>query len=413
MKTNLFVAGLFVLASTAVQAQTFSSGSTGADGPASCYNTAVTWQVPPSGVFNFTTVTITGCNVFFTPNQRNTPVIILAEGNVTLSTSSLYLYASGQTPGPGGYFGGASGQTGFGPGGGAPGQNGQWVGPLSLVPLIGGSGGGGPASGAGLGGGGGGAIVIASSSSIECTGTSNGIVATGETTVATGAGRGAGGAIRLVANSVSGNCQLRATGGVSTNPGLIRIEAPVGGLNYTGTSTPPAVLSTINPTIIPISTTAALTVASIGGFPVPSDAGTRPGTVDVVLPRSLTDPISVAVQGRNIPVGTAVNLNLSGSTGVTYTPGSLAGSLELSTATLLVNGLNRTAETHLFVYATFDVPEGAAALNLEGPDQVARIRVEGAPGKPSTTKYLRKDGSEIDPKEIPAGLVAYLSSPKH
>src|SRR5204863_4365125 len=163
--------------------------------------------------------------------------------------------------------------------------------------------------------------------------------------------------------SVSGSCQLLATAGIGSNHGLIRLEAQVGQLLYTGSSTPAAVLSTVNPAIIPTSTTASLTVASIGGFPVSSDAGVRPGTVDVVLPRGLTDPISVVVQGRNIPIGTAVNLNLSGSSGVTYTPGTLAGSLGLTTATLLVSGLNRSTETHLFVFATFDVPLSAALFN--------------------------------------------------
>jgi hypothetical protein len=144
---------------------------------------------------------------------------------------------------------------------------------------------------------------------------------------------------------------------------------------------------------------------------VPTDAGVRPGTVDVVLPRALTDPLSVVVQGRNIPVGTQVNLNLSGSTGTTYTPGTLAGSLDLSTATLLVSGISRTAETHLFVFVTFDVPQSAALLNPPGPYHVAQVRVQAAPGKPSTMAFLRRDGSEIDPKKIPWRLLAHLEHP--
>jgi hypothetical protein len=169
------------------------------------------------------------------------------------------------------------------------------------------------------------------------------------------------------------------------------------------------VLSTINPEIIPTSTTAALTISSIGGFPVLSDAGVSPGSVDVVLPRGLTDPIAVLVQGRNIPLGTQVNLNLSGSTGATYTPDSLTGTFELSSATLQVSGLDRGAETHLFVFATFDVPEGASSLNPEGPDQVAKLRVQTAPGQPSTMAFLRRDGSTIDPRKLPTALLDYFS----
>jgi hypothetical protein len=117
------------------------------------------------------------------------------------------------------------------------------------------------------------------------------------------------------------------------------------------------------------------------------------------------------VQAAKIPVGTQVNLNLSGSTGVTYTSGTLAGSFDQSTATLQITGLNRSTETHLFVYATFDVPlnQQAALLNPAGPNQVAKVQVRAAPGKPSTVAFLRRDGSEIDPRKIPPKLLAYLN----
>src|SRR5437868_6760935 len=66
------------------QAQTFNSGSTGVDGPfAPTTNTQV--QIPESGVFNFKTVNIHSNNhVTFKRNSKNTPVIILASGNVTI-----------------------------------------------------------------------------------------------------------------------------------------------------------------------------------------------------------------------------------------------------------------------------------------------------------------------------------------
>ena len=357
--TLVFVA--FSLSAAVAEAQTFSSGSTGASGALSLSaNETRVIQVPESGIFNFTTVTVpTGATLQFSPNQRNTPVI-LAQGAVTIDgtidvsppCSNSYIC---NAPGPGGFYGGTAGQSGFGPAGGAPGQSGQWVGPLSLVPPVGGSGGGGNNTGFyAYGTGGGGAIVIASSVSILCNGRIN-----ASSTQAFAAGPGAGGAIRLVANNVTGNCQLLAEGMQGAGHGLIRIEAPVGQLSYAGLPTHAAVLSTTNPQVLPSPTTAALTIASIGGFPVLSDAGVRPGTVDVVLPRGLSDPISVAVQGRNIPVGTQVNLPLTGSSGVTYTPTTLTGSFDLSSATLPVSGLDRNAETHLFVSAIFDVPQSA------------------------------------------------------
>ena len=81
-------------------AQTFLSGSTGADGPFQpTANT--TLPVPTSGIFHFTTVTIpTGVTVTFTPNATNTPVAILATGDVSLAAGSI-VNVSGQPGTPG------------------------------------------------------------------------------------------------------------------------------------------------------------------------------------------------------------------------------------------------------------------------------------------------------------------------
>lgn len=230
---------------------TFSSGSTGADG-ALAPTSDQTVQVPASGVFNYTTVNIpSGVTVKFTPNARNTAVTILASGNVTVAGT---INVDGQTGlasgfggpgGPGGFRGGSgglnsdsfAGTNGDGPGGGgggaasannandyygggggghqvagrtaessAPnvlnGAGGASYGTTALLPLVGGSGGGGGAGSATLkgsaGGGGGGAILIASSRTITLNGT---ISARGGGGVSvytpSGGGGGAGGAIRI------------------------------------------------------------------------------------------------------------------------------------------------------------------------------------------------------------------------
>src|SRR5262245_28320264 len=74
----------------AARAQIFVSGSTGADGsfnpsctPLPCM---VTVQLPPTGIFNYTTVNIhEGVTVRYARNQANTPVTILATGDVTIA----------------------------------------------------------------------------------------------------------------------------------------------------------------------------------------------------------------------------------------------------------------------------------------------------------------------------------------
>lgn len=209
------------------------SGSTGADGAfAPTVNTQVV--LPPSGILNYTTVNIpTGVTVTFTKNATNTPVVMLASGNVTIAGNIYLIGTDGKATGaagdgvlgddgipgvgaPGGYDGGqggvgtlvstatAGGGSGLGPGGGKGGVKGcnyygnpclgaggggfgtagaaSWnsyaaggvvYGSSQLLPLIGGSGGGGGAgntyTGAG-GGGGGGAILIASSGTVNITG---------------------------------------------------------------------------------------------------------------------------------------------------------------------------------------------------------------------------------------------------
>jgi hypothetical protein len=406
-RTLITVATLLTLTFT-VQAQSFSSGSTGADGALdtsllNCPGNSCEVQLPESGIFNYTTVNIPGGTTLrFKRNHRNTPVIILAQGNVnivgTISVSATNI-PDLNYPGPGGFFGGGANQPGFGPGGGTlvcNNRNGKWVGPLSLVPLVGGSGAAGmtcfvfdyP-----LGGGGGGAIAIASSTSI--------VLSTGANITASGGGiyaGGAGGAIRLVANSLTIAGNLTANGG---NPGVIRLEAPDSSLVFTGSANPAAVLSPINPVIVS-NTPPSLTIVSIGGYSVPSYSGSRFDTVDLLLPNQLTDPINIVVRGNNIPLGTQVEVRaVNGSGSATYTPGTLSGTLESSTATATASGLNRTGVTYLLATATFDPPQGAAVFNPKGPDQVAKVRVEAAPGAKPKYVFLRGNGTVIDVAKLP------------
>jgi hypothetical protein len=223
--TTLCLAGLVS------PALAFESGSTGADGEFSpTVNTEL--QIPASGVFNFTTVNIpTGVTVTFKKNTTNTPVVILASGNVTIAGTinasgghSAHSGAAGDgnlgddgipgLGGPGGYDGGRGGEPnkgnggrGLGPGGGEggkfhspyinggggagfgsvggdtpiysetsrpSGKGGPSYGSSQLLPLIGGAGGGGGGGGTSFagtgGGGGGGAILIASSGEVSVSG---------------------------------------------------------------------------------------------------------------------------------------------------------------------------------------------------------------------------------------------------
>jgi hypothetical protein len=414
MRTTLLLIALSCLLPLAAQAQTFNSGSTGADGALDLTAGNREVQLPESGILNYTTVNIpAGKKVTFKRNLRNTPVIMLASGNITIHgtidvsapISQSYPGPTNSVPGPGGFNGAGPCGVGFGPGGGLPpnGDNGRWLGPLSLVPIIGGSGGGGFNNSGGCwpGGGGGGAILIASSGSITLT-TGASIQALGRHTWSNGGTAGSGGAIRLVANALNVSGEINACGG---NCGVVRLEAPQGALAFTGTSSPPAVLSTINPVTVP-SAAPALNIISIGGYSVPSYSGQRFDTVDLLLPRQLPEPISVVVQASNVPVGSQVKVVFSGSGQATATTGTLTGSLASSTATLSISGLDRSgAITYLFASAVFDLPQSVQNFNLKGRDEIAQVRVEAAPGAKPKYVFLRKDGSEVERGKLPLPLL--------
>lgn len=360
-------------AAARAQLNTFSSGSTGADG-AFAPATSQTIQVPESGGFNFTTINIpTGVTITYTRNSKNSPVTILATGDVTIAgTISIsggngLNNGGGGRGGPGGYDGGAAGfgfdtfvgATGDGPGGGGGGSStagtnlgggggggyaiagitggaqnanslggagGAKYGSSTILPLIGGSGGGGGGAVAGnrggAGGGGGGAILIASSTSINFTGTISSLGGSGGFVGAAGAGGGggSGGVIRLIANTITGAGALNvsgANGGVTSSfpgggngaPGFVRIEAFNFSVFNPNVPTNSAFFSLPNPVTAPSAP--SLRIASVAGVAAPATPlGSLAGMPDIVVPSTTTNPVTVAIEAMNIPAGTVVQVTL-------------------------------------------------------------------------------------------------------
>lgn len=395
---------LVSMTTTPVAAQ-FNSGSTGADGAfnPSCAPTpcTVTVALPASGIFNFTTVNVpAGVTVMFSHNPANTPVTILASGDVTIAGT---IDVSGQDGfqsapgrgGPGGFDGGPGrtptgsqgGTSGLGPGGGSGAiPNGASFGTRlggpptyglpTLLPLIGGSGGGGSpilpggGAGAGGGGGGGGAILIASSGNIAVTGTvrSNG----GNTSTIGGGGSGAcgsGGAIRLIANQIAGNGTIQAKGrdnvflacagltGSGSGEGRIRFEASNLAFNLTGTISPAATFGLPGPVFTPADFP-AVKITSVGGAATPlPPQGTFVEPPDITLSPVAPNPVTINLQANNVPVGTliAVSVKTEGAGApVTVNSTPLVGTLANSTATASVTLPNATSV--ISATATFVTP---------------------------------------------------------
>ena len=256
-----------------------------------------TIALPPDGVLNYTTVNIqSGITVTFTPNAANTPVTMLATGDITIAgtvhvngVSGFGLVCSVSAPtinpggrgGPGGFAGGQSGMkglsnnpgsAGYGSGGGNPGvntstvQGGTYGAPasfVSLIPLFGGSGGGGTNGSNGdssicfpvtpfvgsSGSGGGGAILMASTTKITVAGliAANGGAFNNQCPAVSA--YGSGGAIRLVAPEISVPGAIQALGIATgacpsgSGPGRIRIETLVPGPMISINPTPSSALS--------------------------------------------------------------------------------------------------------------------------------------------------------------------------
>lgn len=446
-------------AAATVRAQNnFSSGSTGADG---AFNPTanVTITVPDSGVFNYTTVNIpANVTVIYSRNTTiNKPVLILAQGAVTIAGTINIDGKQGNANGfgglggPGAFSGGAggygfdqtfSGVPGDGPGGGgggtgnatinlpgsgggggygtvgAPGnsgtvsgQAGARFGTVTILPLIGGSGGGGGASftneRGGAGGGGGGAILIASSTSITIDGT---IFARGGSanSGSAGGGGGSGGAVRLIANTVTGGGNVNVSGGGGGGAfrsyqggfggqGLIRIEA-FDYNSFTGSSTPSNIISFALPHPVTVANAPTLRIASVGGVNSPAaPLGSLQGVPDIVVPTTQANPVAVALEGANIPLGTVVQVTLTPSRGgrTNVSSSGLAGTESASTAS--ANVTLPSGISVISAAATIDLTTTASArppLMMEG-ERVDRIEVAATFGGASEVTYVTHSGRRI------------------
>jgi len=241
---STWTAMVLVTGLSQLHAQNFSSGSDGSFGAINITeNTSI--PLPPDGIINATTVNVAdGTSLTFTKNSLNTPVFLLAtgdvvvEGTINLNGQAGSTVASG-AGGPGGFDGGSPASVGNaagdggGPGGGGAGtangqttgagsgsyatagnsgssaQKGRTYGNAILIPIVGGSGGGGTSGSPGnAGGGGGGAFLCASTTGITIGSTGKIVARGGATLNNTFLNSGSGGAIRLIAPVVRGNGEL-------------------------------------------------------------------------------------------------------------------------------------------------------------------------------------------------------------
>jgi hypothetical protein len=343
-------------------------------------------SINPKGdnIFNFTTINIAaGSLLKISEVKVHGPVYFLAQGDVNikgvidisgLDSPGLTATAAEQIPafaGSGGYSGGLGGihgdpnhqaLNGNGPGGGTAGDintpfaaGGLFTTNRFLVPLVGGSGGGGTNDNGqygAQGGAGGGALLIASSTKITLDSSAGGTVSNGTYNLGNGAiyafggngtGRGcggSGGAIRLVANTITDNyyntISAVAGGGSAckTPPqnGLVRLET--NSLALTGTTQNMTNAITSLPFVLnlPTAPPPVITVASINGVAINANPFSFPDTTI-----NSTTPVPVVINATNLPINATVVLYLLSDTSANQViPVTLTGNNTTSTSTLQV-----------------------------------------------------------------------------
>ena len=261
----------------------------------------------------------------------------------------------------------------------------------------------------GGGGGSGGALLIASSGTITVSGAlsargGNGVA---NFTTFTGpfGGAGSGGAIRLIANTVTGTGQILVNGGSASalngggGQGRIRLEAST--LTFTGTFTTPPT-NALPASVFPPAGQPTLMITSVGGIAAPANPqGSFLTAPDITLPSSQTNPVTVNLVASNIPVGTTVQVKVNPQGGAaTSVNALLSGTTAASTASAsatLPNGVSVISATATFVLpttASIDAPTQFAG------EPITHVRVAAVYGGPSTVTYITASGKEIPESAI-------------
>jgi hypothetical protein len=297
--------------------------------------TTALWNTPGSGngvydaekwavVFKYSSVSIpNGVKVTFKNHPTYAPVVWLVQGNVAIA-GELNLDGKNKNAsqpesliptetGPGGFRGGASGPAGYGIGlgtGGGLGADGSGAyqgqyGNPQILPLIGGSGG-------NSGGGGGGCIAIFASQSVTISGlvSARGGVGTYGHPWGNPVNFGSGGAIKIVAATVSGTGTISSLFPNTVLPGRLRIEtntlAPSLQTTPETIGVPPA-----NPPVIwPAVNAPIAKVVSVDAVNAPVDPrAPLVAGADVAIQNS--NQVNILIETQNFPIEGVVQLYIT------------------------------------------------------------------------------------------------------
>jgi len=213
--------------------------------------------------------------------------------------------------------------------------------------LIGGSGGGG--GGAAIAGGGGGAVLIAASGVITLNGQ---ILGSGGNVYNGQGGAGSGGAVRLVAKTITGSGNIGVQGGTLTayngvccnytvsSGGSGRVRFDTFQNNFGGQIN--GVFSQgFQPIIIPVAGQGVqLSIASVAGAAVSATPNGQLVTPDAIISGQQANPIPIVVSCANLPLNTLITVTVKPASGASVsavgynTAGTLASSTALVSLTM-------------------------------------------------------------------------------
>jgi len=216
-----------------------------------------------------------------------------------------------------------------------------------------------------------------------------------------GSGGGSGGAVRLVANRIIGTLRLALSGGSGGfggqgGSGYVRLEAfDLTSLNliliFNGTQSPRVTMAT--PGVVVPANAPSIRIVSVAGIAPPNQPnGSLQGAPDIIMPANQSNPVSVALAGSNIPLGTTLQVTLTPENGARIVTQStaLTGTLASSTATASVtlpDGIS-------VIQASGTIDVAALGIVLNG-ERIKSIEVNAVYGGKQTLTYITASNKRI------------------
>ncbi|MCA1778620.1 MAG: hypothetical protein LC637_04350 [Xanthomonadaceae bacterium] len=187
-----------------------------------------------------------------------------------------------------------------------------------------------------------------------------------------------------------GNSTSTSTGGVG-GAGRIRFEAE--SMSRTVGTSPQ--FSFGEPGVIFLAGMPSLRIASVGGNSAPA---VPTGSADIVLPQDFPNPVDVAVEAFNVPLGNTVTVTLAPAVGnaVSVITNALDGTEAASTATAQIDVPG--GPSTLLASVSFTVPEDQSTVfnHLTDGEPVLEVRLLASAAGASQTVLVTDSGREID-----------------